>query len=83
MSGTELAAAVTDFVNAFSPDTKAFINTIMRDHPTLQQSTMRLIFELIKAMAGQTYKDARNERSVEICRQIVTQFGDEMYLPLI
>jgi len=83
MSGKELAGAVSNFVNGFNPDTKEFISTVMRDHPTLQQSTMRVIFELIKAMADQTYKDDRNERAVVLCKRIVLEFGDEMYLPLI
>jgi len=83
MSGIELAAAVTDFVNAFSPDTKAFANAILQEHKTLQQSTMRLVFELIRAMAGQNYVDDRNERAVEMCKRIISQFDDELYLPLI
>ena len=83
LSGEELAGAVTDFVNGFNPDQKAFIDRMLSEHPTLQQSSMRLIFELIKAMAKQRYKDARNERAVEVCKHIVSQCGDEMYLPLI
>jgi len=83
MDGQELAESVLNFVNGFNPNTYVFIETILCDHPTLQQSVIRLVFELLKAMSAQTYVDARNERAVEMCKRIVSQFGDDMHLPLI
>ena len=83
LNGQELADYLSSFVNRFNPDTKVFIEVIMRVHPTLQQSVVRLVFELMRAMSKQTFVDARNEHAVEMCKRIVEQFGDDMYLPLI
>ena len=83
MTGKELANNVSRFVNVFNPDTKEFIEAVMKDHPTLQQSTIRLCFELISAMANQNRVDDRNEKSVSTCKLIVNLCGNEMGLPYI
>ena len=83
ITGKELANTVSRFVNVFTPDTKEFIEAVLKDHPTLQQSTIRLCFELISAMAKQDRVDDRNEKSVSTCRRIVNLCGSEMGLPYI
>ena len=83
ITGKELANSVSRFVNVFTPDTKGFTEAILNDHPTLQQSTIRLCFELIHAMSRQKYMDQRNEKSVSTCKLIIKLCGDEMGLPFI
>ena len=83
MTGQELAKTMSGFVNSFSPDSKGFIETVMREHKTLQQSVIRLCFDLIRAMAKQDYVDGRNAASVAACQDIVNTCGDRMNLPFI
>jgi len=83
MTGVELGKAMANFVNNFSHDSKAFTDTILCEHKTLQQSVIRLTFNLIRAMAQQNWVDARNEQAVQVCKHIVEKCGDEMRLPLI
>lgn len=71
----ELADTITDFVNSFGSDNKAFIEAFKKQHRTLQQSTIRLFLETVEAVADQSYRtDGRNEASHEVCKQVVEGF---------
>ena len=83
MTGKELADTISRFVNPVIHDTEGFTKTVLKEHPTLQQSVMRLCFDLIRAMANQNNVDPRNERSVSACKKIIKMCDDEMGLPLI
>ena len=84
LSGKELGKAFSFHVNCHPSEYKDFVNEIVNDDLTLQQSSIRLMFAVIKGMAANgKYTDARNEASVAICRKIEEQFGDEMCFPLI
>ena len=82
-TGKEVATEVSLFVNNFSPDTKGFIDAIMQDHKTIQQSVIRLCRELIFAMAQNKNVDARNVMCVNWCQEIVEKCSDFSHLPLI
>jgi len=71
----ELAETITDFVNSYSHDKKAFIEALFRQHRTLQQSTIRLFLEVIEAAAEPEYRtDGRNENTKQICQEVVQGF---------
>lgn len=75
--GLELAQLLGDFVNTYSlrDKGKEFIDGFCRQHRTLQQSSFRLILELIEHMASDDYKtDGRNEESKKIAKQLLAGF---------
>lgn len=55
-------------------DDENFIKLILRDHPTCQQSVIRLFLKTIEAMANKEYVDGRNEDSRLVCEQIIKGF---------
>lgn len=83
LTGQELADIMHRFVNPVIHDSKGFAEAVLKEHPTLQQSIMRLCFELISAMAKQNRVDGRNEGSVYACKHIINTCGDKMGLPYI
>jgi len=81
MNGKEFAAAFSSFINGqgTAEQTEA-VECMLRDHRTLQQSTMRFCMQYIKGMAGNG-SDLRNEASVELAKKITVMHTDG--LPLI
>ena len=64
MKADELAKEISDFVNgASSNEVKQLVELMAQDHPTLQQSKMRLACLFVEQMASKQYTDARNEQS--------------------
>lgn len=60
----ELFNEISRFVNGARPaEVKELAQLLASDHPTLQQSTMGLCLQFIKAMADKPYVDARNIES--------------------
>lgn len=83
-NGAELARIISDSVNSYSFDTKGFINQMMNEHRTLQQSFTRICMSWIYALAETPYYDERNEESVMVARQIKEALGEDgYYLPLV
>lgn len=76
----QLTDKLTDFVNNYNPDNgKLFIEAFEREHRTLQQSSFRLILELIEHMANGDYQtDGRNEASKKIAKSIMKGFKHEV-----
>ena len=69
----EAARTLSDFVNDMNADEKHFIETMAREHRTLQQSFTGLCFAWIKRCAEQAESgnyDGRNEYSVKMCKEI-------------
>jgi len=86
MTPEQLAQAISNFCNRMGTDQKAVARALANDHPTLQQGIMRLFVAFVQEMAQKSYTDARNERSVELARQITALWQDSPYgppLPLI
>ena len=64
MKADELAKEISDFVNgASSNEVKELVELMAQDHPTLQQSKMRLACLFVERMANKQYTDARNQQS--------------------
>ena len=68
----QLAEDFSNFVNSYGHDTDAFIQAFSRQHRTLQQSMMRVMFKTIEHVASDEYlTDGRNESSQKVAKQIV------------
>jgi hypothetical protein len=64
LKADELAKEISNFVNgASSNEVEQLVELMAHDHPTLQQSKMRLACLFIEQMANKSYTDARNEQS--------------------
>ena len=79
--GLELAENMTDFVNTYSRDkNKDFIEGFTRQHRTLQQSSFRMILQLIEHMASDEYRtDDRNAGSQKVAKQLLKGFQTEYH----
>ena len=78
--GLELAENLTDFVNTYSirDKGKQFIEGFNRQHRTLQQSSFRLILELVENIASDDYRtDGRNEQSKKVAKMLLKGFESE------
>jgi len=86
LNGLELAVALTDYVNTFSTGerSKEFIEGFNRQHRTLQQSSFRMILELIENMASEDFRtDGRNEQSKKVAKMLLKGFEVEYQKELI
>ena len=64
LKADELAKEISRFVNgASSNEVERLAELMSQDHPTLQQSTMRLVCLFVEQMANKSYTDLRNEQS--------------------
>jgi hypothetical protein len=84
--GKDVAKLMALFVNSFSIDEKAFIETFSKEHRTLQQSFTKLCWLWLKKLdelGNDGWYDDRNKASVEFAQKVVRQFKDETYFPLI
>ena len=83
-SGRELAGIISLSVNSFSFDSKGFVEVMIREHRTLQQSFMReIILPYLEALSMSNYDD-RNEASVALAKTIMERTTeDERRLPFI
>lgn len=52
-------------------NTEDFVKVILTEHLTNQQSTMRLLMEVIKRMANPRYVDGRNAASVKLAKELL------------
>lgn len=73
---------VEDMVNDCGFQDKKLAEKMANNHPTLQQSFMRMCANFIQCMAKKTYYDDRNKASVEYAKSIVDNVGDK-YFPFI
>lgn len=76
-SAEEVAEKLSRFVNNYNMPKEHFINAVLRDHNTLQQSTIRLFLETIEAVAKQEFFDGRNEAAVKTCRELVEMYEEK------
>lgn len=81
--GEAFADQFSRFVNNMSSEPKkAAIAKMLRDHPTLQQGTMRFFMTFVEGMANNRF-DLRNEASVELAKAILKIDDRTRILPRI
>lgn len=85
-SGKDVAIELSDFVNSsYSTTEQEFVDTLLSEHKTLQQSVFRLFIKCVEGWAemyDKGYFDARNEATCELSKQIVEVVKDKA-IPLI
>jgi hypothetical protein len=75
LSVEELAQELSSFVNGASTSkVEQLAKAMAQDHPTLQQSKMRLACLFIEQMANKPYTDARNETSQKTAKAMIKGF---------
>jgi len=87
----DFVKVVEDFVNTGGMEKLRMSGEeLARMHPTLQQNFMRVVVAFIKAQSEKKYFDARNEATVELCRELWDVlskskyfFKDNVILPFI
>lgn len=86
ISGKDIARGLSDFVNSSYSDTeKEFVDTVLSEHRTLQQSIFRLFIQCMEGWAemyDEGYFDDRNEVTCRLSKQIMEVIKDEA-IPLI
>ena len=84
MSAEELAQEISRFVNGANNDQMEQLAELMaNDHPTLQQSKMKLACMFVEQMANKSYTDARNEESKKIANAMIRGFKDHSKAEII
>lgn len=69
--GEKMAEQITDFVNgAREKDYEDFAKAMVKQHPTLQQSFTRLVYEFLEKQADNVLFDLRNQSSVEFAKAV-------------
>lgn len=75
--------ALSDMINDFGFSEKDTAKFMANEHPTLQQTFMRLACKFIGEMADKTYTDGRNEASVNLARKIKPILVENGGLPMV
>ena len=77
LSAEELAEALSRFVNgASSTQVEKLAKLMANDHPTLQQSKMRLACLFVEEMANKDYVDGRNKSSHETAKSMIKGYKE-------
>lgn len=62
---------------------KELAEKMANDHPTLQQSFMRMVVAFIKKMAEKPHYDGRNEKSVLLAKKLQPIIEGNEHLPFV
>jgi hypothetical protein len=85
-SGKDVAQELSDFVNSsYSITEQEFVDTLLSEHKTLQQSVFRLFIQCVEGWAEMYDKgcfDVRNEETCKLSKQIMGVVKDKT-IPLI
>jgi hypothetical protein len=77
ITAEELATEISRFVNGANVnEVEKLADLMTNDHPTLQQSKMRLFCMFIENMANKSYTDARNDESKKVANAMIRGFKD-------
>lgn len=74
---------VEKMVNDFGFKEEELAKSMANDHPTLQQSFMRMVVQFIEKMADNPYYDDRNKASVELAKKLKPIIEENGCLPCI
>ena len=77
ITAEELATEISRCVNGANVnEVEKLVDLMTNDHPTLQQSKMRLFCMFIENMANKSYTDARNDESKKVANAMIRGFKD-------
>ena len=81
LKADELAEAASFSLNSFLFDQNAFVNTMSRQHRTIQQRFTKLCVAWLKRLAATSdgHYDERNEASVLFARSIKDKLDDSSF----
>jgi len=74
---------VEKMVNDFGFQDEELAKSMANDHPTMQQSFMRMVVQFIEKMADKSYYDGRNEASVKLAKKLKPIIEENRGLPCI
>lgn len=74
---------VEKMVNDFGFQDEELAKSMANDHPTLQQSFMRMVVQFIEKMADKSYYDDRNKASVQLAKKLKPIIEENRGLPCI
>lgn len=74
---------VEKMVNDFGFQDEELAKFMENDHPTCQQSFMRMVVTFIEKMADKPYYDDRNKASVELAKKLKPIIEENRGLPCI
>ena len=75
---------IDTMINNMGFNAREVATKLAHNHPTLQQTFMRLVTEFIRAEAQNTGVDGRNEATALACRKLIKLIENEnMYFPTI
>lgn len=81
------ARKISDAINRLGHWEEAAAKELANDHPTLQQTFMRLTLAFIKIQSAKDlrFTDLRNEATVKLCKKIAAnlQYEDWYSLPMV
>jgi hypothetical protein len=75
--------ALSDWVNGMGHNNQAFVEAVMQEHRTLQQSMFEVMLACMDAWAKTKHFDARNEFTITKCREIIQLFPGGPRVPFI
>ena len=79
----EVVEAFSYWVNSMGHNNQAFVQSVMREHRTLQQRIFEVMLACISEWANTEHYDLRNEFTVQKCREIMSLFPGGAKVPLI
>ena len=87
-TGKQIAEELCNTLNSFNnrETRKEFVEEICNQHRSLQQQTIGLLMEVVKAFAEMRENnrwDLRNGASTKLCKEINDAFGDKFRMPFI
>jgi len=76
-AGALLAEKFSRFVNNFNAKNEQFVKAILNQHPTLQQSSIKLCLQVVEGMAAKEHVDGRNQASRDVCQKLLAGYTEE------
>jgi len=76
-SEKEITKAMSLYADSFGCKDKVFAKYLANDHPTTQQSLVRLCVAFLREMANKEYTDDRNECAVRASRIMIAALDKE------
>lgn len=80
LDGTELGEAISSAVNSSLFDPMDVADVLVKEHRTIQQTSMKLALSIIERFAEvdlKTGTDGRNEAGVKVCKELMQMYQEK------